>query len=286
MNFTKTLVAAALMAGAASANATLVAGNDGSEELYLQVYNPTYVNADNTVGATFNYDTNVSFSQLETIARSGDFSSLNTLLSQGLSADAHFNTFIAQNNSSVRYGLFVGRNDGLNNNVGAFITSVNPAAQIDPNDPTAIPGTLASNAEIRAAQVAIGLGNNASDIIQNVPATPEIGQAITSGFTFADAFGGIAGLQAVANFGQAIDFRYIFATQREFVDPLFGDLTVALTYDATQDQTLLGQFNLTSAGLSFTAAGAPVSSVPLPAAVWMFGAGLMGVLRLNRRKAA
>jgi hypothetical protein len=25
--------------------------------------------------------------------------------------------------------------------------------------------------------------------------------------------------------------------------------------------------------------------VQLPAAVWMFGAGLMGVLRLNRRKA-
>jgi len=26
------------------------------------------------------------------------------------------------------------------------------------------------------------------------------------------------------------------------------------------------------------------SAVPLPAAVWMFGAGLMGVLRLTRRK--
>lgn len=33
--------------------------------------------------------------------------------------------------------------------------------------------------------------------------------------------------------------------------------------------------------LSYTAA---VSQVPLPAAVWMFGAGLMGVLGLNRRK--
>ena len=40
-------------------------------------------------------------------------------------------------------------------------------------------------------------------------------------------------------------------------------------------------FNLSGNALAFTPA---VTAVPLPAAVWLFGAGLMGVLRLNRRK--
>ncbi|NOT12382.1 MAG: hypothetical protein HOP23_11220 [Methylococcaceae bacterium] len=48
---------------------------------------------------------------------------------------------------------------------------------------------------------------------------------------------------------------------------------------------LLGTANLalTSNSATFTAFSAP-AAVPLPAAVWMFGAGLMGMLRLNRRK--
>jgi len=73
---------------------------------------------------------------------------------------------------------------------------------------------------------------------------------------------------------------------------IFGDLgnTVAFVHDGLQGDTgldakwtILGtaDFSLTSnsALLTFTP-----TAVPLPAAVWMFGAGLMGVLRLNRRK--
>jgi len=45
---------------------------------------------------------------------------------------------------------------------------------------------------------------------------------------------------------------------------------------AQSDIVQLGQIKLSAAGLT---------AVPLPAAVWMFGAGLMGLLRLNRRKA-
>ncbi|MFA5983130.1 MAG: hypothetical protein WC782_03860 [Methylococcaceae bacterium] len=294
MKFTKTLVAAALLASAASANATLIGGplnNDGSSELYLQLYNPNYVNANNTLGATYNYDTNVSFSQLETVARSGNFSSLNTLLTQSLSSDARFNTFIAQNNATgpglggVRYGLYVG-NNLTQTDVGTFVTITAPATQLDPNDPTVFPEVAANNAQRRAAQISLGLGDNTSSIIANIPATPERGQAITSGLNFDSGFAGFAGEVSTVAFGQSIDFRYIFATARTFIDPLFGDEVTSLTYDATQDQILLGSFNLGAQGLSFTAAGGSVPSVPLPAAVWMFGAGLLGVLRLNRRKAA
>jgi hypothetical protein len=51
---------------------------------------------------------------------------------------------------------------------------------------------------------------------------------------------------------------------------------------AQSDISLIGAFTLAGNTLSY--APAAVSAVPLPAAVWMFGAGLMGVLRLNRRK--
>jgi hypothetical protein len=54
---------------------------------------------------------------------------------------------------------------------------------------------------------------------------------------------------------------------------------------AQSDINLIGAFNLGTNGLLHYTPAA-VSAVPLPAAVWMFGAGLMGVLRLNRRKSA
>jgi hypothetical protein len=41
-------------------------------------------------------------------------------------------------------------------------------------------------------------------------------------------------------------------------------------------------WSLTTTSLTFAAPAA----VPLPAAVWMFGAGLMGMLGLTRRKVA
>ena len=50
--------------------------------------------------------------------------------------------------------------------------------------------------------------------------------------------------------------------------------------------TFAGSWLLTDSSLTFAApvVVTPPAAVPLPAAVWMFGAGLMGMLRLNRRK--
>lgn len=81
---------------------------------------------------------------------------------------------------------------------------------------------------------------------------------------------------------------------------IFGDLdkTLAFVFDginfneATSEVTanykVLGTANLTLSqngfAFEYKPAGSP-APIPLPAAVWMFGAGLMGVLRINRRKA-
>ncbi|PPD37018.1 MAG: hypothetical protein CTY18_01500 [Methylomonas sp.] len=289
MNFTKTLVAAALLVGATSANAELIGGffnNDGSSELFLQVYNPNFVNPDATLGATFNFDTNVSFNQLRAVATSGDFSALNSLLSISLASDANFQTFIAQNNAGpVKYYLGVGTNSPGDVNVGVFETLTTPAPQIDGNDPTVIPNAAADNIQLRAAGVAIGLGSNQSAIIPNTPVNPFRGQANEGSFSLDNAINTFPGVQGATQFGNSIDFRYVFGRNRTFIDPLFGDEVTTITFNAAEDQLLLGQFTLTAQGLSFTAEGGQ-TAVPLPAAVWMFGAGLMGVLRLNRRKAA
>ena len=44
----------------------------------------------------------------------------------------------------------------------------------------------------------------------------------------------------------------------------------------------LGSVSLTTAGLSFT----PNTTVPLPAAVWLLGSGLLGLFGVSRRRAA
>ncbi len=54
-------------------------------------------------------------------------------------------------------------------------------------------------------------------------------------------------------------------------------------FDTGELVTFAGKWNLNIASGTVTYAAVP-AAVPLPAAVWMFGAGLMGMLRLNRRK--
>jgi hypothetical protein len=58
-----------------------------------------------------------------------------------------------------------------------------------------------------------------------------------------------------------------------------GKLLVVLT--ATR-----GDFMFESATLMVTATDADVSSVPSPAALWLFGSGLLGLIGVARRKSA
>jgi len=48
----------------------------------------------------------------------------------------------------------------------------------------------------------------------------------------------------------------------------------------------LGTLSLTASGLSYTPAGTGTSPVPLPAAVWLLGSGLLGLAGVGRRKAS
>jgi len=56
-------------------------------------------------------------------------------------------------------------------------------------------------------------------------------------------------------------------------------------FDTGELQTFANIWNFSiNGGVGTLTFGPAVAAVPLPAAVWMFGAGLMGMLRLNRRR--
>jgi hypothetical protein len=52
----------------------------------------------------------------------------------------------------------------------------------------------------------------------------------------------------------------------------------------TVQSYLLGTASLSSTGQLVIAGNAPVSAVPLPAAVWLFGSGLLGLVGVSRRR--
>lgn len=309
MNFTKTLVAAALLAGAASANAANLAVSDRGNinyqnQLFIQVYNPDFVNADGSLGATYNTGLGIAFSQFRT---EQGFNSENGFDFQG--AFSLFNTaaFATAIGSGINLGLdplfqtIVGTGSNIIYQIGGATTGFLNSDPISGQIETLVTGagTVEQNSDVTAdftgealslidrgnaiVREQRRLGNVASYIIADQPFDPLNPQGQyndpTSG-SLADVFGGIANL--AGNVGLGLDTN-VFFTSQEIVRDQDGNPVGVSTTDNTIFN--VGDFNLSAAGLlTFTPAG--VSQVPLPAAVWMFGAGLMGVLRLTRRKAA
>lgn len=102
--------------------------------------------------------------------------------------------------------------------------------------------------------------------------------------------------RTVGQAGYTAEYGNDFQTALPFIGQ--GQLGTALSFlretvnvddfDTGEIQTFAGKWNFAINGNvgTLTYSAAPVVATPLPAAVWMFGAGLMGVLRLNRRKSA
>ncbi|WP_292428816.1 hypothetical protein [Methylobacter sp.] len=246
--FNKTLIAAALMIGAGSANASIANHNGGLNEAYLSAY-------DITTGKTFTLDTGVTYNQLVANVNNAAYS-----LNFDLSALSNWTSFITgATTSAIKYVVAVGNTIDF----GAAITGA-PLA----TSPALLFGyDTASAIEIHANDIntKIGVINNAANLSTMV-LDGEAGDAVGQhGFASSVWGGWIQDPQA--DYGQSIGF------QLGQMDQLTGD-NIATTF--------AGKWLLAGNSLTFSAPA--VAAVPLPAAVWMFGAGLMGVLRLNRRK--
>jgi hypothetical protein len=261
--FTKTMMAAALLAGAGAANATIVANtisdgiDNGLNEAFLVVYDPGFVGPAG-LGRTYNLDLNVTFTDI--------LANPVTAL-QGITLDANWNTFLSTSTGLTNLKYFVGV--GAEDQATSFLTfSEAPQANVDPT--VLVGANHAVNTVIHAREINVGTAGADSSIILQVPDNFS-GQATHDGGAFETLWAGTI-YNVTGTGGQPLNLWKETYT--------FDALGNAIT---TQDQiTNVGYFTLSADSLSF----APPAAIPLPAAVWMFGAGLMGLLRANRRKLA
>ena len=274
--FNKTLIAAALMvAGSATANASIVSsqfGDTSTNEAFLVAYDSAVVNADATIGRTYNLNLGVSFAQLA----AGNF----TGLTKDLSSDANWTTFSTGMTSSAVYMVA----DGSLAGHGAFVSGDSVAPQANPNDPTQLifdSTAIAIDQHVNEINKGMPVGVNSSLIKQQPDDSTGQADHTLAGIPFDGTWAGINGFHNLIAVGSTAQFykgSFSFDTTTDFTG--LGDFGTNVTLQS--DITKIGAFTL--AGNSLTFAPAAVSAVPLPAAVWMFGAGLMGMLRLNRRK--
>lgn len=282
--FTKTMVAVAMLAGAGGANAALT--NDSltqGNDMFLAVYNPNAVNpSDGTLGLTYNLDLNITYAQVKADAAAA-FASINSLLSD-LTVDSNWTAFtsLITNPGAVQYALAVGAADPINGNTvpeGGIVSGSTPL-QANPLDQTVVPVPLGERINQHASFINLGLGAGNSSIVKDTPATPFQGQFNNGGLTANQSWTGWPH-DLTAIYGQSTNLYLAETVIRTFVDD-FGDTVTQQTF-RDGDTILLGSLRLAGNALTF---GSGVPEVPLPAAVWMFGAGLMGMLRASRRKTA
>lgn len=271
MKLNKTLIAAAMMAATGAANAaTFTNGVGGANEMFLSVY-------DSVQGKTFNLDMGVSFDQLKTGGATAALAAFEGA-GKSLSADANWSAFAAgiTNIANVRY-LVAADNNNNTTHTGAeiFVSGGTPLAPLA-SLATLAPAALAIDAH--SLQLATGAGANPSSLILDTGAT--LTGKFNDGGVFANALWSGWPIDPTQAFGTAVNFyqggvSQIAKTNRN------GSISMVDAFQAS-DVTNLGTFTLAGSTLTFAPAG--VSAVPLPAAVWMFGAGLMGLLRVTRRK--
>lgn len=264
----KALAVGVMLAVAGSANAAINPGYFGTDgELFLTVFSPS-------LQASYNLDLGVA---------AGAFNAANSFAGVNLAADADFATFLGQ--TDMRYTVTAASYDVDDNdpnyvNMGLYTTSQNNGAHLT----TIMPGY--ADLELVMGRV----GDMAGNINANAAGTgqPDAGGALFNinnssvatvgniGYyntpTWNDTMGG-SGFTTSANVGSSVDFYHVAY-----------DLQAA--YDLGVDQNLaflLGSWSLGQNGmLTYTA----VNAVPVPAAAWLFGSGLLGLVGVARRKAA
>jgi hypothetical protein len=258
--FSKSLLAVALLAASAgAANASIAVGNNTTSEAYLSVY-------DSTQGLTFTLDLGLTFGDLvlnisnDTFSKSYDLAALTAG-----SANAQWSTFAANLNAATTvYGVVASGTAGRIFATGPEDSPAKfPTLALATGNVSKLANHIATvNTAARADNGGSSMFDptslNLSAIISDAD-TPNTGQHNQEG-QFSTLNGGKSDAAADISYGQAGKFYYYAG--------------IAVPFEASQQWTLVGN-TLTYA-----------APVPLPAAVWMFGAGLMGVLGLTRRKNA
>ena len=280
--FNKSILAAALMVAAGSANAALNNGEangiSGSNEAYLVAYDAGYVSAGLVVGRSFNFDLGTTFGALQANASTALAAYIGA--SNNLVGNTAWSTFTGTGATSlITYGIYAAGNDADQTTDGIFVTgSVAPVAPLADVGTTPAGSMTTWGAQLgaingHAAEINTNVGGfNGSSVVKGTDQANS-GQA-NSVPDFSTMWGTLD--NSTVAYGTAANF-YKGQTHLGSAD-LGGTTYNGIALLSQSDISKIGAFTLAGNTLSFAA------PVPLPAAVWMFGAGLMGVLRLNRRK--
>lgn len=276
--FTKTVLSAALLAGAGVANATIINNAGMGNDLFLEVYDPNAVNADLSKGRTYNLDLGVTLANIQ--ANAGTALAAFEGAGKNLATDALWSTFASgiTNASAVQYLVAVGAGTGAGQTIA--ITGINA---MQPNvDPTITLAPAGDQIQKQAGYINVGLaaGANSSLIQDNAPKLT--GQMNNLGLPASSIWTGWSTHNPLQSYGSSVGFWLGSFHTATVIDPIFGPVPTDMF--TASDVSNLGSFNLNAGVLTFSTPA--VAAVPLPAAVWMFGAGLMCVLRLGRRKTA
>jgi len=253
MKFSKTLLAAALFATAGAANAGIAKGNtDATREAYISVY-------DSVQALTYNLDLGISLAELIANVNNDDYR-----LTYDLSGDSNWQNFTQNLNAgSTVYSIATGRSDKL------VVTLQEPVASPQSPAGSQVSPTAVDN---HAGEINVRTGETASENLSTLVSdldTPQTGQYNN----FMDLFGTKSIANASIPFGTEAAFYFIQGTNR--ANRQFG------ADDGLGFAGGTGRWLLAGNTLSYTAA----APVPVPAAIWMFGAGLLSMLGFNRRKA-
>lgn len=257
----KTLVAASLAFGAGAVNADILQDNSVGAEAWLSVYDSTNAN-------TFTLDLGVAGVTLGTLINNVGNNTYG--INVDLTQFSDWNAFIGNaDQGAIKYAVAVAGVNGDNKN--SFMVTGADTGFFQGVSDSAVSNAMQSlNAHANGINVDAGFsGNSSLNLTMFVNDNDAPQGSHEDGAGSANLWGNTS-YNPNGAYNEAIAFNYVHS------------VTANRNTSAVQD-VFSQKWMLEGNSLNF---GSNVSAVPLPAAAWMFGAGLMGLLGLNRKRSA
>jgi hypothetical protein len=158
-------------------------------------------------------------------------------------------------------------------------SQVSGALQFVTTDTNPTLATMTGRSGVNAGHWQTGMINTAQLLNTNTGANPDVLATAAAGAANWDPTADNTGTNNAANWylnGPTNDVTGLGSAK------LYGVTAVGSNSTNLLGVSVLGNVSLTAAGLVFSTATAPV---PLPAAIWLLGSGLLGLFGIGRRKA-